>query len=94
MLSRQLLKRSDQFTVSNLSLKKLLQSGRALLNFMKIPGGVFLVVPAVTRTNNVQLFFVKGREKHERFKISIGSNTDTSIVLHMTLQQGEGRVPA
>src|SRR2546423_15133207 len=54
---------------------------------MKIPGSMLLVVPAVTRTNDFQLSFVKGRSKHERFKIAVGSNADAPIILHLVLKQ-------
>src|SRR5579864_2395819 len=55
---------------------------------------MLLIVPAVTRTNDSQLSFVKGRSKHERFKIAIGSDADTPIMLHLVLKQRACLIPA
>src|SRR5215472_3145539 len=61
---------------------------------VKIPTCVFLVVPAIARSHDLQLFLVEDRRKDERLEIAIGQDTDASFRTQTVLQQFEGCIAA
>ena len=69
--------------------KYLLEVVRMPAYHVKIPACMFLVVPAVARSHDPQLFLVEGRRQDERFEIAIGQDTDATFRTHAVLHQLE-----
>src|SRR5258707_15097542 len=90
----QLFKRRDQLTASYPQLKELLQVRRVLLHLAKIPRGMLVVIPTVTRSNDLQFLLMKIRREHKRLDIPIGSDTDAPLRLHLLLQESKCLVSA
>jgi hypothetical protein len=66
-------------------LEELLQMCRVLLHLAEIPRGMLVVIPTVTRSNDLQFFLMKIRGEHKRLDIPICSDADTPLRLHLLL---------
>src|SRR5260370_19893970 len=81
----QLYKRRDEPIASHPQLKELLQTCRVLLPLAQIPRGMLVVIPTVTRSNDLQFLLMKIRGEHKRLDIPIGSDADAPLRLHLLL---------
>src|SRR5260370_291674 len=85
----QLFKSSSQVVGRCVVVKYLLEIVRMHAYHVKIPACVFLVVPAVARSHDPQLFLVESRRQDERLEITICQDTDAPFKTHAVLHQLE-----
>src|SRR5215813_3070789 len=92
--SCQSFKSSSQVFGCCVVVKYLLEIVRMTAYHVKIPVRMFLVIPAVARSHDPQLFLMESRSQYERFEITIGQDAGVPFRTYAVLQQLEGSIAA
>src|SRR5215831_14191524 len=90
----QLFKSSNQAVIRCVIVKYLFEIVSMPAYHVKIPACMFLVVPAVARSHDPQLFLVESWRQDEWLEIAISQNTDTPFGMHAVLQRLESCIAA